>query len=402
MTCMLIDDWVYMDVDGKVGVYGRQEVDRNFKSKFKEVKVSFLNYETKVLSLSEKRSPYQEALINSAFDDGYMMTQERLSSDLVQVIAAKKETIEEIYQHLNPVTIDSFVPYAVAVRAFLKSQDLLSPAKCTIFLDDLRNQTLLTVFEDGCFTSPRRISMRDDNYMISEIKRSWQNYILTRTNKSLSTDMSFTVVSNNQEWLSSFVQQGFVSKEDVTLIKVDFAVLEGLKSAKFAIHFAPVKEILRKKRNQLWKDRLKVFIVSLVVVVLGVGFYSVTRMYQQKTQQQYKNLKDRTASLEIKAKDIYRQKFLSFLLEEEPISYGKTYYDFIRSMPLGYALDKMSFQRRHEDVFFQGDIYPKDEYALQDQAALQSSFVRADISAIILHKSLGHRVTLKVYRKDAE
>ena len=400
MACVLFDDWFYIDVDGNCGVYGRQELGRN--SKFKKLSVAFMDYQTKIVSFTEDmRSPVKEVFINSAFDESFLITQERLSASSILVIGAKKDKIEEIYRCFNGVRIESVVPYAIAIRAFLKSKDLLDSNQCVLFLDDLRNQTILTFFEGGYFSSPRKISMRDPNYMVSEIKRSWQSFLLERSSRGLSSDISLTLVSNNQEWLSSFIQQGFLSKENAFHVNVAFGALEGLKNAKFAMHFALAQDVLKQKKRQLWRNRLKVLSVSLLFVVLGLGFYITNKTSQQQQLAQYQSLQKQNDSLKVQLRKAYQEKFLSFLSQKKKIDYTKIYYDFLQSIPEGYLIDSICFQKDSNEMWsFQGEIYPEDEFTIQKGFKQKLSFSEVDISSIIVNKTLGQRIVLRINQKD--
>ncbi|MBI3601274.1 MAG: hypothetical protein HY209_00025 [Candidatus Omnitrophica bacterium] len=403
MFHVLVDDWLYMDIDGKSGIYGRQETGRDLKSKIKTVSAAFLDYQTKIISLADQRSVYQEALVNAAFDGDYIIAQERLSADSIQVIGAKKDKIEEIYRYFKDIRVESLVPYAVAIRAFLKSKGLLDSGTCVIFLDDLKNQAVATFFEGMYFSSPRRISMRDVGYMISEIKRSWQNFLSERSNQNQSSDVPFVLVSNNQQWLSAFVQQGFLSEENIIHVNVDFAVLQGLKSAKFTMHFALAKEILKQKKRQLWKIRLKVLVASSFLILSGLSLYITAKVFEHKALAQYQYLQKQENQCKQRLEMLYQQKFLSLLRQNRPIDYAKVYYDFVRSTPVDYLIDSIQFQKDINGIWqFEGVIYPEDEHTAPADFQRQLSFVKAKVSFIVSNKFLGQQIDLNVNQKGEQ
>ncbi len=404
MAYTLIDDWVYIDVDGELGVYGLEELDRNLKSRIKDLDVAFLDYQTRLVSFSDERSlAAKEDFINSVFDESYFLAQERVSDNTFQVIGAKKNRIEEIYRYCTGVHIDKFVPYGLALRAFLKSKGLLDSYPCIAYLDDLRNQTVLTFFEGGCFSSSRKIGMKDTSYMISEIKRSWQNYLLERSSQGQSCDISFVLISNNQEWLSSFVRQGFLLEENTVHMNVPFAVLEGLRQAKFAIRFSPAQEILKQKKSQLWRKRLGTWVLSMILVLCGGLSYMTVQFLDNKVKKQNQIFQKQADFLKVQLNSVYQDRFLSILSQGEPIEYSKVYYDFLKSLPAGYLIDSIGFQEDSKNHWsFQGEVYLENQYVNQEKFKYLSLFSQAKVFSIVLRKALGQRVVLNINQKGAE
>lgn len=409
MVYGLIDDWLYLDFNGKTGIYGRQETDRNLKSKIKTITAAFLDCQTKSVSLIGQQATHQEALVGSAFPEGFIAVQEKLSTDTLQVMGAPQEKIEDIYRYFSGICIEKLVPYAVAIRAFLKSKNLLDPYPYVVFLDDLKNQAVLTFFEGMRWGAPRRISMRDTGYMITEIKRSWQSF---------ATDMNsfFVLISNNQQWLEAFGQEGFLPKGNMIYVESEFAVLEGLKSAKFTIHFAPTQEILRKKKNQLWKIRLKTFTLSALLVSLGLGFLMTANIYQHQMLLEYRHLLTKANQYKSQLKDLTQQKFLN-LKHSDPIDYPKIYYDFVRCAPADYRIDSFQFQKDNNPAYggangtwnFKGVIVPQDESATQAPTASsgqarfvrQFSFAKAEVACVVVNKVLGQQISLRINKTDS-
>ena len=397
MVYALIDDWLYMDANGKKDVYGRQEVKKDFKSSIKNITAAFLDFQVKKVSVGGHSNNYIEDLGNSSFSNDYITTQERLSTDAIQVIGARKEKIEEIYSYFKGVCINSLVPYGVAIRAFLKSKNLLDPNKYVIFLEDLKNQAVLTVFEGMYFSAPRRIAIRDTSYLITEVKRSWSNFLHERLERSKTLQESFVLISNNQEWVFEFENEGFLSKGNIIYVDVVFAVLEGLRNAKFAMHFALIEEILKQKSLELWRKRLRVLISCLLLVVLGFGSYVAVKIAMQKEWTHNLHLQQQKGLYRQQLKELNQQKFLNLLWEIEGVDYAKIYYDFVRSIPLDYIVENIQFYKDSNGHWsFQGAILPQNEYVSQVKFNGQGIFGSAEITHIIYNKNLGQQINLKI------
>ncbi len=402
MVYALVDDWLYVDVNGKQSTYGRQEAQRNLKGGIKTVIAAFLDFQTKKVFLQGQRKNHQEALVNSAFDNDYIIVQEKLSSDSMQVIGAKQNKIEEIYNYFKGVRVNTLVPYAAAIRAFLKSRNLLDSHRYTIFLDDLGNQAVITFFENMYFSSPRRITMRDTGYMMSEIKRSWQNFLSDRLDREQALINPFILISNNQEWLSVFEDQEFLRKENAVYVDVDFAVLEGLKSAKFTMHFSLVEEVVRQKKRNLWRGHLNMLLVCSSLILLGLGSYTAFKNLKQKKLLYYQDMQAQEDKYRQQLKIFHQKKFLSLLSKNKTINYPKVYFDFVSATPQDYFIDNIQFQKISDNWQFQGLVYPKDEGTLHESFRRKSFFANAQISSIIFNKVLGQQIRLQIDVKDKD
>ncbi len=395
MVCALIDDWVYMDMGNGAGIYGRQEIDRNLKSKIKNLRVAFLDYQSKIVTLPEGEK-HRDALVNSTFKEDYLIAHERLTENSIVVMGSQKETIAEIYRYFDGISIENLVPYGVAVRAFLRAKGLLDSSKSIVFLDDLRNQTVLTFFEGNYFSSSRRISMRDPSYMIAEVKRSWQSFLLERPNQRNYSKDDFTVVSNNSEWLDHFVEKEFLVKKDIVHINNSFIALEGLRNAKFSIHFSPLEQIIKQRKQRKRIDYLRAIIINSLIILSGTLLSLATYTIKQKELKQEEGIRKRIDSLIVQLKDTYPNKFLDLLDKDEPINYAKVYYDFIKSIPEGYLVDNIKMEKKGDNWDFQGDILPANNSVLQKDFKKDYIFSKAEVSWIVLNNFLGQEVRLRI------
>jgi len=388
MVFMLIDDWVYMEKDGKVGIYGRQEFSRFPMGTSLQVQAAFLEYQTKHIKEDQARGEYTEALIQADFDEDFILAQEVLPDNSIQVMGAKKSFIKGIYDFLKDYRVQRLVPYGIALRALLRSREMLRADQSVIFLDDLKNQALLTIFKGGMFNVSRRISMRDRGYLISEIKRSWQAF---------NDEGSYVIVSNNQEWLAGFIEEGFLSKERLVHLEAEFPVLEGLKSAQFAVHFAPIDQILKDKKRIIWRERLKVIGFSLILLGTGFAIYLSVLDSRRKEDLRESGLKRQENLLTEQLKNAYQQKFLSLLRQDKPVGYARLYYDLVSSISSQWIIDEIRFvNNAKKGWIIQGDIMPQDSETLEEGFKPQGLFTQASTAKIILKQRLGKRVSLQL------
>lgn len=391
MVPVLMDDWLYMDVDGHVGTYGREETQRNLKGKIKSVTAAFIDCEIKIINTPHESAAQKEALINAAFSNDYLVQEERLSTRTAQIIAASKIQIQDIYNYFTPVPVTALVPYSVGIRAYLKSKSLWSDNKIIIFIDDLKTQAIITIMEGLRLTPCRRISMRDAGYMASEIKRSQQNYLAQRGSQA--EDPVFMLVSNNREWLTSFMNQGIALRENMLHVDAVFPVLEGLKTAKFGMHFALPEDLVDQKRKKLRGQRWKSAAAMVLTIIAGVSMYLAVIIYRG-------NMMDRLAQLQLQQKSgadqlaqLYRNKFRQVLRNSKTLPYARIYYDFVEAIPEGYRIKEFDLvQNPLSHWRLNAMIFPFSNFTSYRTFSKSGRFASAKISDVFLDKKLGQRI----------
>jgi hypothetical protein len=387
MVHVLADDWLYMDIDGEPGTYGREEVKRDFKGKIKNVKVAFIDCETRIIA-TVNNGTQKEALINAAFSNDYLIQEERLSALESQIIAAPKSKIEEIYKYFKPTPVKAVVPYPVCVRAFLKSKGLLPANKAVFFIDDLKTQAILTIVEDIRFTSPRRISMRDTSYLLSEIRRSIHNY---QSHK----DIEFVFISNNREWLTFFVEEGLASAEQIAHVN-SFVSLEGLKTAQFGLNFILPEELVRQKKTAILFSRIKNVAAACLVIGIVIGALTAVKWKQQQALEQVREQEALQNKKMEELKEFNQHEFGRILREFKDLDYEYLYHEFVASIPDSYNIKSLNVLQKQAGWDISAVIYPSDGY--YKDIALQGVFAKANLNNVVTNKKLGQRIDLSMNR----
>ena len=103
------------------------------------------------------------------------------------------------------------VPYGIALREFLKNNNLVDDKKRIVFLDHLGDQVLLTIFNKEVFTAPRRLS-KVLKQVTRELMRSQENY---RSVNKTDAEISFLLVTNSKEIADEIVSSGLDSKDNI-------------------------------------------------------------------------------------------------------------------------------------------------------------------------------------------
>ncbi len=395
MAFVIADGWLYIEIDGKFGIYGQQEVQNSLQSDIKSAQIAFLDYQTRAFSTNDERDTL-DAQINSVFGKDYLVVQERISVGLIQIIAAKKEKIEEIYRCFHKTQVTSLVPYAVALRAILKSKNIFDSHKRVIFLDDLNNQPVVTFFDDMRFSAPRRINMLDSENVLLEIKRSLQNFISEGPDKQCALS-EFVLISNNRRWQSDLFSSKFIFKESLIDFNVPFPAIQGLKEAKFTLHFALIDQILQQKKLKIWKSRFKVMVTVILLSLAGLGVCWCAVYLNHQEQMQSKYLISQINQYKLSIANLYQKKFLSYFRSDDFIDYRRIYYDFVEAVPSGYLIDSFKLIKETEGNWsLKAIIYPDQHGGFLSEFRYDLFYPDTKLSAVITHKVLGQEINTEL------
>lgn len=379
---VLIDDWLYVDMNGQCVSYGQEEVRRSSPFKGHVIEAAFIDCETKLAGDGE------------GFSADYFVQQEHMDDGKVQLVGAKRKYIEEIYANLKPSVPARLIPYPIAIRAFLKAHALLPEGRIIIFVDDLKTQAVITLFEGMRFTSPRKIGMKDLGYLASQIRRSLQAYEAQQRDGS-GNATSFLLVSNNKEWLSAFIEHGLVSGEELAHVPVPYPALEGLKTAKFALHFILPEALALQRRKQARKQYLIYGSILAASAVASLGLYWGMALYGHNSRQETEALRSQKQRLLEELQLAHQRKLAGVLASRKGIAWGEVYADFFKNIPFGYVPERVSIQMTGPGKYkWQGMIVPREDHAVIGYFQRSGLFADARITPVLIDKKLSQQVDL--------
>jgi hypothetical protein len=241
MNYLIFDNDVYYDIDAKTGVAPKHEIQAVFKGSTREVSVAIIDTLQKQVAAPEKSPSKKDEVIASSFTGEYLIQSERIAENLFQVIAVEKPKINEVYKCLGFENVRLVVPYGIALREFLKNNNIALDKKRIVFLDHLGDQVLLTIFRNEAFTTPRRLT-KVLKQVTRELMRSQESY---RSQNKLEAEISFLIVTNSQEIIDEIVSSGLETKENIVFVEDAYPALTGLKQGKFFMHYMLPEQFIR-------------------------------------------------------------------------------------------------------------------------------------------------------------
>lgn len=394
MNYIIFDNEIYYDAGDKKGSVSRQDIRSIFKGTAGESSIAVIDTLQKQIVAPQKDSSRKEEALSSAFTGEYVTQSEQTGNNLFQVIAIEKTRITEIYKYLGFENVRLVVPYAVAVREFLKASRLFEEKKRIVFLDDLGNQVLLTIFNNDVFTSPRRLSVALKR-VVSELTRSQENY---RAQNKDETEIQFLIVTNSKEIMEEVVALGQEREKNVVFVPDPYPALTGLKHGRFSMHYLLPEQFIRLRKLQIFKKRLFGFgtmgVVSGALLLLLLGTFSMNK----NALTHLKDLQFKEVSLNEALTRAYSAKYRDILRRGKKPDFPYFISSFIEALPSGYKAESITLKNLPGGSYrFEAIVSKNSEDEPFIGFLLPRPFKQAKIENILVRGSPGIRVVLDIF-----
>ncbi len=392
MNYLIFDNEIYYDLDGKTGILTKDKINSVFGLS-QEFSVAVIDTLQKQVAVPEKSPSKRDEVIASSFTGEYLTQSERIAPNLFQVIAAEKTKVAEVYKHIGFERIRQLVPYAIALREFLKANSLLAQDKPIVFLDHMTNQVLLTIFNNDIFTTPRRLSVAVKR-VVSELTRSEENY------KALNKDkegISFLIATNNKEIADEIVSSGIETKENIVLMPEAFPALSGLKQGKFSMHYMLPEQFIRVRKLKILRKRLFSFgIMSALFSLLLIMFFGTLGIYRNASLC-LGQLQTKTSSEERALKQLYSVKYRDILRHKKRPDFAYLVNSFMQGLPYGYKQESISIRNIASGSYrFEAILSQQTRYGSSNKFSLPAAFKKARVENILINGNPGLRITLDI------
>ncbi len=394
MNYLIFDNDLYYDLEGKTGRAPKSEMQAVFKGSTREASVAVIDTLQKQVAAPEKSPSRKDEVIASSFTGEYLIQSERIAENLFQVIAVEKPKINEVYKILGFENVRLVVPYAIALREYLKNNNLIDEKKRIVFLDHLGDQVLLTIFHKNIFTSPRRLT-NVLKQVTRELMRSQESY---RSANKTDAEISFLIVTNSKEIADEIVASCLDSKDNIILVQDAYPALSGLKQGKFSMHYMLPEQFIRLRELEAAKKR--VFNLGVMLGVLAVFLILVLASFSMnKTASlRLKNLYLEEASSNEVLKSVYLAKYKDILRSQKKVNFPYYFSLFLRSLPAEYKLDSMTIKSLSGGRYrFKAIVSLSTKDKPLAKLSLPPSFKQARIENILTKDNPGVKVTLDIF-----
>jgi len=295
----------------------------------------------------------------------YILQDEKINDNIFQVMGIKCDKIREIYSLIPCDKVKVFIPYAIAIRHFLISKGV-EFANGVVFIDDLGDEKLITVFSGFKFSVTRTLTTNDDENIFSEVKRSQIGF-----NKKIEEFDSWkvdklSVLTNSQVITSHFLK---IEKDiGIEFINVKYPAIEGLKGLEASediVKFLLPEEIKGKKRKQEFKEKIILIVLSLLILGTGLGFTLFNKIKLSLISSEYACLNQQNQILERKLADLDLKTYREDLKQQKFINYATPYLEILNILPLSYEIYSFRYyQTNHWNL--EAYIFSKDGESFDD------------------------------------
>ena len=393
MNYLIFDNDVYYDLEGKTGIVPKPDIQAVFKGSTMEAAVAVIDTLQKQIAAPEKSPSRRDEVLSSAFTGEYLTQSEKIAENLFQVIAVEKPRINEVYKYLGFENVRLLVPYAVALREYLKNNKLLDENKRIVFLDHLGDQVLLTIFNKEVFTTPRRLT-KVLKQVTRELLRSQESY---RSQNKLEAEINFLIVTNSQEILDEIVSSGLETKENIVFVEDAYPALTGLKQGKFFMHYMLPEQFIRLRELEVAKKR--VFKLGLMLGILAAflallfGIYSVNKTADNRL----KNLQLEAASLSRSLEKAYLAKYKDILKSKKKVNFPYYLNAFLELLPSECRPELIAIREASNGRYrFEGMVSLDSKDKPFSKMSLSKAFKQAKIENILVKDSPGLKITLDI------
>jgi len=392
MNYLIFDSDIYYDTKQKSGRISGQDAGLIVTGPDKDVSVAVIDTLQKHLVAPQKDVFSRDHLIAESFDSEYVTQSEQIATNLFQVIAIERAKVVEIYKCFGFENVRRLVPYAVALREFLKINNLLDAKKRIVFLDYLNPIVLLTIFHKDAFTTPRRLAL--NNRIPTEITRSQENY--KNLNKD-ATGIDFLIITNSEDIKDKIAASGLEANENIALAKDPYPALTALREGKFSMHYLLPEQFIRLRRLEKMKKRFlnlgvmaAIFSVFLAVFAFSFGINKDRRLA-------LRDLRLKKRSENEKLKQGYAAKYRDIVRREARLNFDDYLESFINAVPDEYKIESMVIRKISPGAFRFEAVLLTDVDKTSPVLVLPRIFKQAKIENVLVKGNPGVRVALDIF-----
>ena len=393
MDFLLFEEKIYYSIDNKKGALPKSEIRSLFSGKPKELCVALTDTIQKVTAAPDSNPEKRDEMIIKSFSEDFIIQSENIDKNLYQVIGIEKQKVKEVYALLEKEKVKLLLPYGLALRAFLNKCNFSVKDKAVVFLDDIDDALLLTIFNGAAFTSPRRLAL-DPQRVIAELQRS-ENKFKDR-GKERTRETNFFIVSNNKEVLDAIIVQNIHPQEDTAYVEDYLPAFSGMSAAKFDMHFLLPEQVVKQRRAREIKKNLALLVMALIILAAGLSLFLFSAGRRANLEARLKESLAAKADNEGKLKRLYREKYQSIVIGAKKVNASYLLSLFLQNIPGSYSVDFIELKKQGGEWILEAKVFLEDSRKFFIPLAWEGVLKAARTENITVNKKPGQRIYLEL------
>ena len=359
MNYLLFNNEIFIS-DGKVV----KKIERGsaLKDEIEMARICYVDVDVMIASAPQDYLDKKDNLLAQKFEalysGGYITLNEKIDSNIFQVIGIKVEKVKEIYSLIPSPKVDAFVPYAIAIRSLLvnKQTDM---TRMIVFVEDSGNEKLITVFDGLKFSRTRTIYTDKAEDILPDIKRSHIDF-----NKKLGEFVGknagdFVIIINNKQMAEDirFLETNLA----IEFLDCPYPALEGLKFIDSQIKYRIHEEIILERRKKELRSRLVHLIISISFGLAGAVYFGFNQITYSFVSRDFEGEKIKNSQLKDALNQWDQQIYRDYLKKSKYLNYSSVFFEVSGLLPGTYEISSFKFTGKKDSWDFDTYIFAKDD-----------------------------------------
>lgn len=388
MNYLLFNDTIYFSEGAQVERIEKGPYLKEALKDMDEVSVCVVDIDVELASAPEVQVEKKDSILARKFSklhpqNEYILQDERIDDNIFQVIGIKTDKAREVYSLIPSNKVRVFIPYAIAIRNLLIKRNF-ELSKGVVFIDDLGDEKLVTVFSGKRFSVTRVLTTNDVDNILSEVKRSQIGFSKKIEEFENYKSDKLTLLTNSQNIASYSLRNE--QSINIEYLNEKYPAIEGLKNIEVTdslVKFLLPEEIKGKKRKQELKKKALFLFISSVIIAFGISFALFNEIKLSFLQSKYTRLNQLNRILEEKLAELDIKTYRDNLKQQGFINYATSYFKILNILPSSYEIYFFRYyQTNHwnlEALIFSKDGEPFEEIPKLDilsEAVIGDYFIK--------------------------
>ena len=267
--------------------------------------------------------------------------------------------------------IRTFVPYSLALRAYLWGQNLVPAEQPMIVIDNIGDRYLLTAYNTREAVETRVLLPQNAERIAEEVRRSRKNLI-----EGLPT-AACCLLGNDAAVIEVLSAE---DKENVVFFETLFPAFEVLGTVRFAVHLMAPEDAAARQRQADRRGLLGAGAMALLMALAGIGYGWSAVMSEQAVDTAAQEATDQRAGGVPALKEVSIVTYQARLRQWPRVDFFDVSRQFMEGLPLESRVSSVTFERGQSDgwiftgelVFEQKQVFPFSGHGLFTEAVSEA------------------------------